>query len=77
MLFKGAIQSSVMLFKLWLAGESLQLSGRMASWQVRARNIIANLQEVEFRVSSQWGQDGIIDWLIERAGIPFTAQTFI
>jgi len=58
-------------------GESLQLSGRMASWQVRARKIIANIQEVEFRVSSQWGQDGIIDWLIERAGIPFTAQTFI
>lgn len=58
-------------------GESLQLSGRMASWHVRARKIIANLQEVEFQVSSQWGQDGIIDWLIERAGIPFTAQTFI
>jgi hypothetical protein len=58
-------------------GESLQLSGRMASWQVRSRNVIANLQEVEFRVSSQWGQDGIIDWLIERAEIPSEAQTFI
>jgi hypothetical protein len=58
-------------------GESLQLSGRMASWQVRPRRIIANLQEVEFRVSSQWGQDGIIDWLIERAEIPSAAQTFI
>lgn len=58
-------------------GESLQLTGRMASWQVRSRNTIANLQEVEFRVSSQWGQDGIIDWLIERAEIPSAAQTFI
>ena len=58
-------------------GESLQLSGRMASWQVRDRKIISNLQEVEFRVSSQWGQDGIIDWLIERAEIPSAAQTFI
>ncbi len=58
-------------------GESLLLSGRMASWQVRSRDIIANLQEVEFRVSSQWGQDGIIDWLIERAAIPPEAQTFI
>ncbi len=66
-----------MLFRLWLMSESLQLSGRMASWQVRAQKIIANLQEVEFRVSSQWGQDGIIDWLIERAGVPPTAQTFI
>jgi hypothetical protein len=58
-------------------GESLQLSGRMASWHVRSRHVIANLQEVEFRVSSQWGQDGIIDWLIERAEIPPEAQTFI
>jgi hypothetical protein len=58
-------------------GESLQLSGRMASWQVRSRNTIANLQEVEFRVSSQWGQDGIIDWLVERAEVPSAAQTFV
>jgi hypothetical protein len=65
------------LFKLWLMGESLQLSGRMASWQVRSRNLITSLQEVEFRVSSQWGQDGITDWLIERADIPSAAQTFI
>jgi hypothetical protein len=75
--FKDTIQRTPALFKLWLMGESLQLSGRMASWQVRARTSIANLLEVEFRVSSQWGQDGIIDWLIERAGIPSTAQTFI
>jgi hypothetical protein len=77
MLFKDTIQKSMPFFKFWLMGESLQLSGRMASWQVRARNPIANLQEVEFRVSSQWGQDGIIDWLIERAAIPSTAQTFV
>jgi hypothetical protein len=65
------------LYKLWLMGESLQLSGRMASWQVRSRNTVANLQEVEFRVSSQWGQDGIIDWLVERAEVPTAAQTFV
>jgi hypothetical protein len=77
LLLKNTLQKSLALFKLWLMGESLQLSGRMASWQVRARNTIANLQEVEFRVSSQWGQDGIIDWLIERAAIPSAAQTFV
>jgi hypothetical protein len=58
-------------------GESTQLSGRAASWQVRSRRAVANLQEVEFRVTSQWGQDGIIDWLIERAEIPPERQTFI
>ena len=77
MFFKDTFKKLQTLLKLWLMGESMQLSGRMASWQVRARTIIANLQEVEFRVSSQWGQDGIIDWLIERAEIPSTAQTFI
>jgi hypothetical protein len=71
------LEKSLTPFKLWLMGESLQLSGRMASWQMRALQVIVNLQEVEFRVNSQWGQDGIIDWLIERAEIPSTAQTFI
>jgi len=77
MLFNDTIRDFLPLMKLWVMGESIQLSGRMASWQVRTRNIIANLQEVEFRVSSQWGQDGIIDWLIERAEIPSKARTFI
>jgi hypothetical protein len=77
MLFKDTVEKSLARFKLWHMGESLQLSGRMASWHVRARTVIANLQEVEFKVSSQWGQDGIIDWLIERAEIPPHAQTFI
>ncbi|MGD0891660.1 MAG: hypothetical protein ABR923_09015 [Terracidiphilus sp.] len=76
-MFKGTLHKWRTLFKLWLMGESLLLSGRMASWEVRSRQDIANLQDVEFRVSSQWGQDGIIDWLIERAEIPSAAQTFV
>jgi hypothetical protein len=74
---KDSLLKMPALFKLWLMGESLQLAGRMASWQVRSRRILANLQEAEFRVSSQWGQDGIIDWLIERAEVPTAAQTFV
>lgn len=38
---------------------------------------IASLQEVEFSVSSQWGQDGIVHWLIERANIPAALNSFI
>ena len=26
--------------------------------------IIKNLSDIEFKVYSQWGEDGIIDWLI-------------
>jgi hypothetical protein len=53
------------------------LLGRLASWQVRQMPAISSLQDVEFKVSSQWGQDGIIDWLIERANIPSASRSFI
>src|SRR5690242_13227358 len=54
-----------------------QLMGRIASWHVRSRAVISSLVDAEFKVSSQWGQDGIIDWLVERTQIPFHRQTFI
>jgi hypothetical protein len=57
--------------------DSHLLAGRSASWQVRSMKTISYLQDVEFKVSSQWGEDGIIDWLIERANIPLAAQSFI
>ena len=53
----------------------LLLSGRMASWQARQKTMIDNIADVEFRVSSQWGEDGIIDWLIEN--IPTPNTTFV
>jgi len=45
------------------------LLGRMACAQFRKILHIHSLADVEFKVSSQWGEDGIIDWLIERLGI--------
>jgi hypothetical protein len=57
--------------------DSLLVQGRMASWQVRERESIRSLQDVEFKVFSQWGEDGIIDWLIERAAIPTRLHTFV
>jgi len=59
------------------AQDSQLLLGRLASWRVRSMEVISSLQEVEFRVTSQWGEDGIIDWLIERANIPTTSHSFI
>ena len=29
---------------------------------------INNLADVEFQVSSQWGEDGIIDWIFNKFG---------
>ena len=59
------------------ADVSLLLLGRMASRQVRSMSAISSLDEVEFKVFSQWGEDGIIDWLIERAEIPPHLHSFI
>jgi len=59
------------------ADNSFLLLGRIASRQVRAIKSVSSLGEVEFKVYSQWGEDGIIDWLVEQAEIPPHLQTFI
>jgi hypothetical protein len=74
---KEAIKNVMKRLKPWLVGDTLQLQGRMASWQVRSQKVMPYLRDAEFRVTSQWGEDGIIDWLIERAKIPPVSQSFI
>jgi len=59
------------------ADRSQLLLGRLATWQVRAIATVSSLEQVEFKVFSQWGEDGIIDWLIERAEIPPHLHTFV
>jgi len=84
MFVKKAIKRVLAPLKPWLMRDTdallmrnHQLVGRMASWEVRSKKEICSLQDVEFKVSSQWGEDGIIDWLIERANIPPVSQSFI
>jgi hypothetical protein len=84
MILKKLIKRAVQPFRSWLVGQvrilleqNHQLTGRLASWQVRSMTVISSLSDVEFKVSSQWGEDGIIDWLIERAGIPPESRTFV
>jgi hypothetical protein len=43
--------------------------------KVRKIQAVSSLREVEFRVFSQWGDDGIIQWLISHLDIP--DKTFI
>lgn len=53
------------------AERSLILQAQMAADVTRGRQRIDRLDAVEFRGFSQWGEDGIIDWLVERLpGIP-------
>jgi hypothetical protein len=48
MLFKNVILNSRMAFRLWQTDGSLQLTGRIAIWEIRSRTIIPDLQDVEF-----------------------------
>ena len=43
--------------------DALLLQGRIASWLVRSKETITSLRDVEFKVLSQFGEDGIIDWI--------------
>lgn len=49
----------------------LLTQGNIAARQVRAMKKIDSLHDVEFSIFSQWGEDGIIEWLVhQEAGIP-------
>lgn len=48
----------------------LLMLGRLLSETVKFKKNINSLSEVEFKVFSQWGDDGIIQWLINNLDIP-------
>ena len=52
------------------AERSLLLQGRMACRQLPVRQPVADLAAVEFRVFSQWGEDGIVEWLVAHVPVP-------
>jgi hypothetical protein len=49
---------------------SLLLQGRALAQASKNLKNIQNLGEVEFRVFSQWGEDGIIEWLLQQVMVP-------
>lgn len=51
------------------------LSGRQACFQLSQRPRLSKLSDAEFRVTSQWGEDGIIEWLIQNIAVAST--TFV
>ena len=51
------------------------LAARQACWAMRRLDRLESLADVEFRVSSQWGEDGIIEWLIQN--LPPIPETFV
>lgn len=57
------------------AERQLLLLGRMLSETVKSKHAIASLREVEFTVFSQFGDDGIIQWLVSH--LEFPNRTFV
>lgn len=53
----------------------LLATGMISARQTRAMDRIGELSEVEWRSFSQWGEDGIIDWLVHQ--IPDIPRTFV
>jgi methyltransferase FkbM-like protein len=53
----------------------LMILGRMASWEIQQRRKIDTLKDIEFRLYSQWGEDGIVEWLVQN--IPIEEKSFI
>ncbi|HET6376578.1 MAG TPA: hypothetical protein VFF88_11070 [Methylocella sp.] len=53
-----------------LLDRHLLLNGRIAA-RLQPRNTpVKDLADVEFRVFSQWGEDGIIEWLVSHVAVP-------
>jgi hypothetical protein len=53
----------------------LLIAGRQVSWQLRSCRNLNTFEDVEFRVFSQWGEDGIIEWILQN--LPIEHKTFI
>lgn len=52
------------------------LTGRHLSWHVRDLKDIDTFADIEFSVFSQFGDDGIIQWLLHRIALPETFVEF-
>lgn len=57
------------------ADRNLLLTGKQACWQLESKKAIRTLADVEFRVSSQWGEDGILEWLVQN--LPIQSNRFV
>lgn len=58
-----------------LLERSLVLQGTQASRACNSLHQLRHLSDAEFRVYSQWGEDGILEWLIQR--LPISSQRFV
>ena len=53
------------------------LSARVLINQMKLRGIVSSIHEAEFKVFSQFGDDGIIQYLVHSVGIPEDQRVFV
>lgn len=53
------------------------LNGTLLAEVIRQRGRLADIREAEFKVFSQFGEDGILQYLIRQVGIPEAARSFV
>ncbi len=67
---KGYVQKISMAIKKRSASEEEKLMlGKLLTETIASKESIMSLSDVEFKVFSQWGDDGIIQWLIRNLDI--------
>jgi hypothetical protein len=57
--------------------ETKVLLAKLLNTQIAARGILPDIREAEFRVFSQFGEDGIIQYLVRQVGLPQNLHTFV
>ena len=57
--------------------ETKHLIAKILIDQIKQNNIYENIHDTEFKVYSQWGDDGIIQYLINNIDIPEEFQIFV
>jgi hypothetical protein len=73
---RGLMTAANRLVNRSVGSEPQQLMlGRLLSEAVKSKKRIESLAEVEFKVFSQWGDDGIIQWLVNN--VDFPNKTFV
>jgi hypothetical protein len=55
---------------IWRSLASLLLQGQLAAHTIAKGRPLHTLADAEFRVYSQWGEDGIIEWLVTQVTVP-------
>ncbi|WP_306600660.1 hypothetical protein [Geothrix sp. 21YS21S-2] len=74
--YRSARSVRNMVEAMWITSEQqLALQGNTAARMVVALPVDANIQDAEFRCFSQWGEDGILQFLVAKTGV--RERTFV